>query len=116
MNIRMSHSPMWAECYRPMTLEDCIMDGIQDRDRDWLRSLKASKTQLPNILFYGPPGTGKTTLARILANEDGIDVVNKNGSTMGKHLVADLEKAVSSLPIFDHYRLFLIEEADGITQ
>ena len=47
----------WIEKYRPIELENIIIDNVTQKIFTNL-----IKNQLfPNMLFYGPPGTGKTT-------------------------------------------------------
>ncbi len=39
-----------------------------------LRKAQATKAQGVNVLMYGPPGTGKTELAKVVAQEAGLDL------------------------------------------
>lgn len=73
----MSEQYIWAERYRPQTLEDVILPAKFKED------LKAhvAKGRIPSFLFYSPsPGTGKTTTAKALCNELGIKPLFINAS------------------------------------
>src|ERR1044072_5692012 len=47
---------------------------------------------LPSIILWGPAGTGKTTLAYLLAEEVGADIVTLSAVSSG---VADARKVIS---------------------
>lgn len=40
--------------------------------------------KISSMILYGPPGTGKTTLAHIIANEVGIDIISLNAAVDNK--------------------------------
>lgn len=67
---------LWAEEYRPKTLDECILPV------EIKRSLKdiLDKGTLPHLLFAGSSGTGKTTCARAICNELGVEYILINGS------------------------------------
>jgi transitional endoplasmic reticulum ATPase len=70
------------------------------------------------ILFYGPPGTGKTWLAKALAGELGVPVVESGGSRLKSRYLGNSEENVRQL--FDIAREFnamiFIDEIDQILQ
>lgn len=56
-------SKIWAEKYRPQTLEDLV---LSDENREFFTSITDT---IPHMLFCSPPGQGKTTLAKIIAKD-----------------------------------------------
>lgn len=110
---------MWAEKYRPRTLDD-IVDQQHIVER--LKSFTKSKN-VPHCIFAGPPGTGKTTSALCLArdlygnpyrehmmelnasDERGIDVVRETVKTFAR------VKSIGEVP----FKIMILDEADNMT-
>ena len=68
---------------RPRTLNEFI--GQEKVVNNLKVAIKASKERdepLDHVLFCGPPGLGKTTLAHILANEMGSNIITSSGPAM----------------------------------
>jgi len=70
---------------RPRTLEEFEgQDAIRERLCVTIAAAKQRGEPLGHCLFSGPPGLGKTTLANILANEMGTNVVVTSGPVIDK--------------------------------
>lgn len=70
---------------RPKSLEHFLgQDGLKERLSVFLGAAKQRKESLGHCLFHGPPGLGKTTLANILAQEMGTNLVTTSGPAIDK--------------------------------
>lgn len=88
------------EQIRPQRLADFPgQDPIKDKLAIAIAAAKGRNEPLDHMLLSGPPGLGKTTLARILANEMGVDIKQSSGPVIERQ--ADLSAILTSLEAFD---------------
>lgn len=85
---------------RPQRLDDFPgQEPIKEKLRIAIQAAKNRREPLDHLLLSGPPGLGKTTLARIIANEMGVDFKSTSGPVVERQ--ADLSAILTSLEEFD---------------
>src|SRR5688572_20831596 len=78
-----------AERLRPKKLEEVVGQDHLLKAEGPIGRMVAQK-RLASMILWGPPGTGKTTIARLLAEETGLEFQQISAVFSG---VADLKKA-----------------------
>jgi DNA polymerase III delta prime subunit len=101
---------IWAEKYRPKTLDSYVCDDSFKKVIDSYISQK----QIPHLLLYGNAGTGKTTLAKILANSIDADVMYVNASdNNGIDFIRDKIRPFAASNGFTDFKIIILDECLG---
>jgi len=67
--------------FRPKTLEEfCGQKHIISENKPLYKLIKNG--QIPHLIFFGPAGCGKTTLAKVIANEVGMEFYELDGASI----------------------------------
>lgn len=96
-----------ATTWKDFTGQDQIVKSIKIA----LSAAKDRQTPLEHILFYGPPGLGKTSLAHIIANEQGSSLKIVSGPSLTR--VGDLASILTGLETGD---ILFIDEIHRLTK
>jgi replication factor C small subunit len=105
---------IWAEKYRPRTLDDLIItEDYRRKFQDFI-----DKDRFPHLLLTSVmPGVGKTSSVHSLINDLGADVLWINGSQdRGIDTIKSKTKDfITSVSIDDSPKIVVIDESDGLT-
>ena len=101
---------VWVERYRPRKLDDAILpEATKKMVSDFL-----AKDDIPHLLLTGAAGTGKTTLAKVIAEELGADLLYINASREGIDAIrTTVIQYASSVSFGGGLKIVLFDEFDG---
>lgn len=107
---------LWSIKYRPKTLDDYI---FKDEAHRALVERWVTEKNIPHIFLKGHRGTGKTSLALLLKNllevEDS-DFLSLNASDDNNiETIRTKVKNFISTFAYGHFKIVLLDEADGLT-
>jgi DNA polymerase III delta prime subunit len=115
---------IWTEKYRPKTLAEYYMQKNQlDKVKEWLDDLsdKSDVDPKPFLILYGTAGVGKTTLAHLILQKYGYEIIECNASdTRSKKQIQDMIGGISGVSIaLDNKNRFkktaiIMDEIDGL--
>ena len=104
--------------HKPRTLSEVVGNSEPTtKFAKWVKSWGAGIPKRRAAFLYGPPGVGKTICVEALANDLGLELVEKNASD---YRTADAVQRFAGLAsqygtLFGDRRLILLDELDGIT-
>ena len=108
-------SNIFTEKYRPKTLNEMILpDEFRAKFQNMIETEK-----VPHLtLSSSTPGLGKTTLAKVLINELGLDVLWLNGSSeRGIDTIKyNVQAFIGSVSVLGEQKVVVIDEADALTE
>lgn len=104
---------LWAQKYRPQTIEEAI---LPEKTKKIFQKF-VDDGSIPNLLLAGPPGTGKTTSAVAMLRQLDCDYIIINGSLNGgiDTLRFEIANFASSVSFTGNRKYVIIDEADYLT-
>jgi len=110
-------SDLWVERYKPATLANVV--GHKEQIASllaWLRDWTAVPSLPRAALVTGPPGIGKTTVAHLVGEAAGYEVVEFNASNeRSATAIRTLFETASRSRCVGKRRLIIMDEVDGMS-
>jgi replication factor C small subunit len=109
----LNDNPLWAEKYRPKTVQDTILpDILKKKFQKYV-----DDRMVPNLILSGTSGVGKTTIARAMLEELECDYIIINGSMNGgiDTLRNDIKNFASTVSFSGGRKIVILDEADYLT-
>ena len=108
----------WTVKYRPKSLTKVL--GNKDTIQifvDWVKSWDKGLPKKRAAFLYGPPGVGKTVVVEAVANDFGMELVEKNASDYRTEEAINQFAGLASRfgSLFGGKRIVLLDELDGLT-
>jgi len=108
----------WTVKHKPHSLSEVIgnSNAIEKLSK-WVKSWEKGVPKKRAAFLYGPPGVGKTVSVEAMANDSGMELVERNASD---YRTADAVERFAGLAsqygtLDGRRRLILLDEMDGIT-
>ena len=108
----------WTEKHKPQRLSEVIGNqGAIRKLKRWVNSWGRGVPRKRAAFLYGPPGVGKTLCVEALANDVGLELVEKNASDYRTTEAVQrfAGRASQYATLSGKRRLILLDEMDGIT-
>jgi DNA polymerase III delta prime subunit len=109
----LNENPVWAEKYRPKTIEDIIAPDFIKKTFMKYRD----GGDIPNLIINSGAGTGKTSISRALLNEIDADFILINASMHGNidTLRNEIASFASTVSFTGRRKFVILDEADFLT-
>ena len=110
----MGMNKVWATKYRPSSLDGFVG---QDHAVDYMRQIISGDASMQHFLFHSrEPGTGKTTMAHIIAEGLGYNLVKFNASSKEQRSIDFVQNEIAPWSRSAQWEtIFFLDEADRIT-
>lgn len=105
---------VWAEKYRPETIDDCILpEAIKTEFNGYV-----SKNEIPNLILAGKPGVGKTTACLALCKQVECDYLFINASKENgiDTLRYTIENYATTVSLSGGRKVIILDEFDATTE
>ena len=107
----------WTEKYKPKSLSEVVGNHeVISIFRRWVESWLTGNPKQRAAFLYGPSGVGKTVTVEALANDLGLELIEKNASDYRtKEKISKFAGLASQYSSFSgRKRIILLDEMDGV--